>query len=387
MACLNECFLKHLDLTTALRPSYLPDEVNLFVQDNVGLYEGKYKIPDHQNGQVYLTSHRICYVDNEDPRRNSTAIELKEVDRFEFYAGFLKSSAKITLVPKPSKRSSVQNRAITSLNSATRSATSSPLSRTETPFHLPTPEPSPATSATWICPICSFSNPVPSNFDPVTSNTNTPLPPCLACGIKPPFSHVLKAAISSAGNRPVPLVSSSIKTPVPRSGISHNDEEMLGGGSNSESLYISELSRNLAEFLMDDARGVLRKTGGIITLVDLWATFNRARGGVELVSPLDFEKAARLWEKLKLPVRLRQFRSGVLVVQGSDRTDEKTIKTLLTWLRDLHVVPPEKEVPWDWHEFGRGVTSQDAAEHFGWSIGVAEEELEMAEERGPYVGK
>lgn len=33
-------FLKHIDLTTALRPSYLPDEVLLFVQDNVGLYEG-----------------------------------------------------------------------------------------------------------------------------------------------------------------------------------------------------------------------------------------------------------------------------------------------------------------------------------------------------------
>ena len=33
-------FLKQLDLTTALRPSYPPDEVLLFVQDNVGLYEG-----------------------------------------------------------------------------------------------------------------------------------------------------------------------------------------------------------------------------------------------------------------------------------------------------------------------------------------------------------
>lgn len=37
-------FLKSIDLTTALRPSYLPDEVLLFVQDNVGLYEG-YVIP------------------------------------------------------------------------------------------------------------------------------------------------------------------------------------------------------------------------------------------------------------------------------------------------------------------------------------------------------
>jgi ESCRT-II complex subunit VPS36 len=159
-------------------------------------------------------------------------------------------------------------------------------------------------------------------------------------------------------------------------------KDMLGGGSNSESLYISELSRNLAEFLTDDARGVLRKAGGIISLVDLWAMFNRARGGVELVSPLDFEKAARLWEKLKLPVRLRQFKSGVLVVQASDRTDEKTIKALISWLSDLHVFPPDKDLPWDWQVFGRGVTAQDAAERFGWSIGVAEEELEMAEERG-----
>jgi ESCRT-II complex subunit VPS36 len=159
-------------------------------------------------------------------------------------------------------------------------------------------------------------------------------------------------------------------------------KDMLGGGSNSETLYISELSRNLAEFLTDDARGVLRKAGGIISLVDLWAMFNRARGGVELVSPLDFEKAARLWEALRLPVRLRQFKSGVLVVQGSDRTDEKTIKALLSWLSDLHVFPPDRELAWDWQLFGRGVTAQDAAERFSWSIGVAEEELEMAEEKG-----
>jgi ESCRT-II complex subunit VPS36 len=155
-----------------------------------------------------------------------------------------------------------------------------------------------------------------------------------------------------------------------------------GGGSASESLYLSELSRNLAEFLTDDARGVLRRAGGIMSLVDLWAAFNRARGGVELVSPMDFEKAAQLWEKLNLPVRLRKFKSGVMVVQSKDRTDATTIKTLLGWLKDLHEFPPDRDVAWDWRQFGRGVTAQDAAERFGWSIGVAEEELEMAEERG-----
>lgn len=159
-------------------------------------------------------------------------------------------------------------------------------------------------------------------------------------------------------------------------------KDVLGTGSTSDSLYLSELSRNLAEFLTDDATGVLRREGGIMTLVDLWAVFNRARGGVELVSPLDFHKAASLWEKLNLPVRLRSFRSGVLVVQGKDRTDEKTIAGLLAWLGTLHATSADEVSPWDVRRYGRGVTPQEVAERFGWSVGVASEELQLAEERG-----
>ncbi|OIW32553.1 Vps36-domain-containing protein [Coniochaeta ligniaria NRRL 30616] len=602
-------FLKQIDLTTALRPSYLTDEVLLFVQDNVGLYEGKYKLPNQQNGQVYLTSHRICYVDKAEPRKQSVALDLKDVERYEFYAGFLKSSAKVTLIPKPSKRSSLQSRSPGLGSAPSRNGTASPLQRADSPLRAPPVDQPPASTATWVCTICTFSNPVPSNFDPATANVHTPLPPCLACGIKPTLTHVLKAAISNATSRAPNSLTPSLQTPLPHrsrpvselSGlvsepstpvgtpppqsadpdasfqcprctflnhpslmvcemcgaqlISHdvppelrqiqdrtespgpflnpavaslasnpdtpesvkisfrgggekifyerlkgamaqrkwllqgappipkslrlgdstsslssggeqgitggrpptervktagiagleqrgldrrkNNEIVIGtafedlealmasakeivalaesfarqgnGGKNSardnallaesaaqlglittkdivggadESLYLSELARNLAEFLTDDARGVLRKAGGIMSLVDLWAMFNRARGGVELVSPQDFEKAVRLWEKLKLPVRLRTFKSGVMVVQSRDRTDDTTIKALLGWLQDLHSFPPDRDVPWDWQEFGRGVTAQDAAERFGWSIGVAEEELEMAEERG-----
>ncbi|KAK0641710.1 EAP30/Vps36 family-domain-containing protein [Cercophora newfieldiana] len=606
-------FLKQIDLTTALRPSYLPDEDLLFVQDNVGLYEGKYKLPNQQNGQVYLTSHRVCYVDKAEPRKHSVALDLKDVERYEFYAGFLKSSAKITLIPKATKRSSLQSR---SSGVALGNGASSPATRTDSPVRAPPVEPPPASTATWVCTICSFSNPVPSNFDPSTASAHTPLPPCLACGIKPTLAQILKAAISNATSRqpgpalytplPVrprpasefgaaqintpgsspstparganssprtsdpdasfqcprctflnhpsllsceicgaPLIShdlppefsqqartqtdspgpflstplsatapgldspESVKVsfrgggekifyerlkgcmtqrkwllhgapPIPRSSRSDslggngtgpgtdssngspaervkvagiaglerrgqamrkNNELVIGsafedlealmasakdivalaerfarqvqpggaGGSASEtallaesasqlglittkdivgtsgggdSLYLSELARNLAEFLTDDRRGVLKRAGGIMSLVDLWAVFNRARGGVELVSPADFEKAANLWEKLGLPVRLRTFKSGVKVVQGRDRTDDTTIKALLAWLKDLHEFPPDREVTWDWHEFGRGVTARDVAERFGWSIGVAEEELEMAEEKG-----
>ena len=159
-------------------------------------------------------------------------------------------------------------------------------------------------------------------------------------------------------------------------------KNMLGSSANSESLYLSEMSRNLAEYLTDDAQGTLRKEGGIMSLVDLWAVFNRARGGVELISPLEFEKAARLWETLKLPIRLRQFKNGHLVVQQADRTDEKTIAQILSWLQELHSAPPIPCIHWDYKSFGCGVTAQEAAQRFGWSVGVASEELEIAEERG-----
>ncbi|KAH9888154.1 EAP30/Vps36 family-domain-containing protein [Xylariomycetidae sp. FL2044] len=545
-----------------------------------------------------------------EPRKHSVALDLKDVERYEFYAGFIKSSAKVTLIPKPTKRASLQSRAVAATSSPSRSTNASPLPSHESSFRTPAAGASPASAATWVCTICSFPNPVPSNFDPTTANAHTPLPPCLACGIKPSLTHILKAAISNVTSRQISASNSSPQVPLPTRPPTHNtgpgydssayipngsrgsshparpeeatgsdgfqcprctflnhpsllsceicgaplishdvpksldqeqprtdspgptlnfssvaglespdsvkisfrgggekifyerlkgsmtqrkwllhaappvpkgnrgvddtahlsrpgsgagrkktagiagleqmgldrrknnelvigssfeDLEALmasakeivalaesfarqvnggagsatseanallaesasqlglvttkdivggGSGSGSESLYLSELSRNLAEFLTDDARGVLRKAGGIVSLVDLWAMFNRARGGVELVSPNDFEKAARMWEKLKLPVRLRTFKSGVMVVQSRDRTDETTIKALLAWLRDLHDIPPEKDVPWDWQEFGRGVTAQDAAGRFGWSIGVAEEELEMAEERG-----
>lgn len=584
------------------RSKYVVD----FVTDDA---RRKYKLPNHQKGQVYLTSHRICYVDQDAPRANSVALDLKEVERYEISARFLKSSPKITIIPKPMKRSSMRPHAASNASLLPTRNSATPPARSESAFRPPS-EPPQVTTATWVCAICSFSNPVPSNFDPATANVHTPLPPCLACGIKPSLAQVLKAAIASANKRPAvssstgsatslpirsgtqhvgrgdgsspipssplatsgtpgndtsttfpcprctfsnhpsllscemcgaPLLSQSLPStehsslpatertdspgpvmdqesrsnaggletsesikisfrgggekifyerlkgsmtqrkwllqnapPVPKSsrgsegrdgngssdvagpkrnktaGIAgleqlglnmrKNNEMLIGsafedlealmasakdvvalaerfarqsngaggsisaednailaesasqlglvttkdivGGGGSESLYLSELARNLAEFLTDDRRGVLKRAGGIVTLVDLWAMFNRARGGVELVSPMDFEKAARLWETLKLPVRLRTFRSGVMVAQGRDRTDEVTIRSLLTWLQDLHEFPPEQEPGWDWQTFGRGVSAQEAAERFGWSIGVAEEELFMAEEQG-----
>jgi ESCRT-II complex subunit VPS36 len=592
-------FLRQLDLTTALRPSLYDDETLLFVQDSVGLYEGKYKIPNYQNGQAYLTSHRACYVDNDEPRKYSVAVDLKQIDRTESYAGFLKSSPKITLFPKASKRAS---QAIASpvpqYASPADALVKSPGSPSRS--YVPSPAPPRDISATWICPICGFSNKVPPNFDPSTANQHTNLPPCQACGIQPPLVHMVKAAIAAMSNRPSgqygdstpqsrnsldqesffsqgatshpppqkngnsitcsrctfenhpslttceicgasltaggdrrsQLINESVTkrpespgptlntesiigndtietikfsfraggdkvfherlkgalvqrkwllqsappvptpygqndtnpmdptngysqsapsprivgiaglerrgaqlrannqavigsafedlealmtsakeviamaeqfraqsssadsiTPEARSLLNESasalglttTKDMLGSGSTSENLYVTELSRNLAEFLTDDRRGVLRREGGIISLVDLWAVFNRLRNGIELVSPLDFEKAAKMWETLQLPIRLRRFKSGLLVVQERSRTDEKTIASILAWLRESATERLANQLTGEvaaLQGFGRSTTAQETAERFGWSVGVASEELEMAEDIG-----
>ena len=592
-------YIRQPELSTALRPSLKEDagEVVLFAHSNVGLYEGTFKLPAYQNGTLYLTSHSIYYVDATDPRNCSVALDLKEIERTEFYAGFWKSSPKITVFPKPNKRTSQGIRAPVPRYASPSDA----LVRSgSTLFQSIAQSPAPTrdVNATWICPICGLSNSVPSSFDPSTANQYTPLPPCQACGIKPPLVHMVKAAIAAMSYRaagatsnptpgerrstvssglsngisessvitsvdpgrcprctfhnhpslktceicgaplqasgssgtystsndvprtesPGPSLSESIvgndiietikfsfrnggdktfherlrgalvqrkwllhsappvpkpsqsgspsnltpwPTPDSRSGAATPQQrvvgiaglerrgaelrenyqtvigtafedlealmtsakevialaeefrkqaddgtngesaearnllsdsasalglvttkDMLGPSSASETLYITELARNLAEFLTDDRRGILRKEGGIMSLVDLWAVFNRTRNGIELISPLDFEKAATTWESLNLPIRLRRFKSGLLVVQEKNRTDEKTITSILTWLRESQSALSSTEETLLSHTFGRGVTAQETAERFSWSVGVATEELEMAEETG-----
>ena len=55
------------------------------------------KAPNHQNGSIHLTSHRLIYIDHPHPRRQSLAFALSDVRQSEYYAGFLTSSPKITL--------------------------------------------------------------------------------------------------------------------------------------------------------------------------------------------------------------------------------------------------------------------------------------------------
>ena len=105
------------------------------------------------------------------------------------------------------------------------------------------------------------------------------------------------------------LLSVGIANPVTR--------ETHGTGS----AYHKELSKQLAAFLEKP----LREAGGIMTLADVYCRLNRARG-MELVSPDDVVGACNMFETLSLPMRLRRFDSGVLVVQSLSHSEEAIIQ-------------------------------------------------------------
>jgi ESCRT-II complex subunit VPS36 len=126
------------------------------------------------------------------------------------------------------------------------------------------------------------------------------------------------------------------------------------------SLYHNQLSRQLADWLQKP----LQKFGGIIALTDLYCIFNRARG-TEMISPDDLYRACMLFEELKLPVRLRKFESGVLVVQSINETDNIIAKQIADLVR---VDGPQ--------------TAFDIAKTKNISLALATEELLTAEKQG-----
>uniref|UniRef100_A0A5B7CAP6 Vacuolar protein-sorting-associated protein 36 n=1 Tax=Davidia involucrata TaxID=16924 RepID=A0A5B7CAP6_DAVIN len=129
-------------------------------------------------------------------------------------------------------------------------------------------------------------------------------------------------------------------------------------------LYHQQLSRQLADFV----KIPLEKAGGMISLVDIYCFFNRARG-TELISPDDLLQACSLWEKFDVPVMLRKFDSGVMVIQNKSHSDEEVfarIKSLVQGPEALRT----------------GISASDAAMTLGIAPAMAKEHLLAAESKG-----
>lgn len=129
-------------------------------------------------------------------------------------------------------------------------------------------------------------------------------------------------------------------------------------------LYHQQLSRQLADFV----RIPLERAGGMINLIDVYCLFNRARG-TELISPEDLLQACSLWEKFDVPVMLRKFDSGVMVIQNKSHSDEEVFARI----RALVTNPDALRA---------GISASDAAITLGIAPAMAKEHLLTAESKG-----
>ncbi len=77
--------------------------------------------------------------------------------------------------------------------------------------------------------------------------------------------------------------------------------------------YYSQLAAQFAQFV----QAALDRCGGIMTLIDAYCLYNRARG-TDLISPKDIYIAASMCPKMGLPFQLRQLKSEVWIFESSE---------------------------------------------------------------------
>ncbi|GMH07854.1 hypothetical protein Nepgr_009694 [Nepenthes gracilis] len=129
-------------------------------------------------------------------------------------------------------------------------------------------------------------------------------------------------------------------------------------------LYHQQLSRQLADFV----KIPLERAGGMINLIDIYCLFNRACG-TELISPDDLLQACSLWEKFDVPVMLRKFDSGVMVIQNRAHSDDEVFARIKAL-----VLKPDA--------LRAGISASDAAMMLGIAPAMAKEHLLNAESKG-----
>lgn len=177
---------KTVSLNRSGRPILEDDEHNLYVREDIGLYQGKLKVVNRQNGRVYITNKRLIYVDNE-VLDNSLAIYIRDIDKLEASDRFLRSSPKVKVIFK--EKSEVEEQVIKNVDGP------------------------------WICMICTFSN-------------NHAAQVCASCGIK-------KMAMPSRVDSPVTIDTRS------RSEAGSGSGSGSGPGSGDESPLTAQLTGQL----------------------------------------------------------------------------------------------------------------------------------------------
>jgi ESCRT-II complex subunit VPS36 len=132
-------------------------------------------------------------------------------------------------------------------------------------------------------------------------------------------------------------------------------------------MYHMQLAQQIADLLSAQQR--LQRLGGMITLTDLYCVVNRARG-TELVSPEDLLAAAKVMHKLSLGMQLREFPSGVKVIELENLNEA----AFAGKVKEMF----EKSL----EALRNGVSASDVASYCNISLTVAKERLLLIEKQG-----
>ncbi|KAI0338627.1 vacuolar protein sorting-associated protein 36 [Trametopsis cervina] len=174
-------YTRQVDGTIPVPALLYNDEEILASQEGVGIYDGNQKSPQHQSGTVYATTHRLFYVDNVHSSSRSFALALNHIGRTDYYAGLLRSSAKITLY----------------LN-----AISSTAARADSLDRIGQRNPAEEIGS-WECEVCSYRN--PPGLSPAASKV------CGLCGV--PRSAITNDSPSTAVPRQLQKLTLSSSLP------------------------------------------------------------------------------------------------------------------------------------------------------------------------------
>nr|CAD7396563.1 unnamed protein product [Timema cristinae] len=138
------------------------------------------------------------------------------------------------------------------------------------------------------------------------------------------------------------------------------DDPVTRGSYRSENQYYQGLARELADILETP----IKEVGGMMSLTDVYCRVNRARG-LELISPEDLLNACNTLEALHLPIRLRQFDSGVTVLQLQSYSDANIVQSTSELLAE-----------------SKSITAEELAQSLGISVVLAKERLITTEKYG-----
>ncbi|ORY23975.1 Vps36-domain-containing protein [Neocallimastix californiae] len=94
-------------------------------------------------------------------------------------------------------------------------------------------------------------------------------------------------------------------------------------------IYYQELAKQISKFIIK----LFEKNGHVMTLPDIYCLYNRARG-VELVSPEDLYKACNMFEKLNIPLKLRKFQSGLVIIEDSSKSDGEICNSIFNYIKN-----------------------------------------------------